>query len=379
MIYLNNASTGYPKPASVLSAVNDFINSPPHNYGRTGIDAQHTDIITKCRKNLANFFNIKNEKNIIFTPGSTYGLNLAIGGLKLKDCNVIITNTEHNSVIRPLNYLKKRNNVDIKIVNSDKCGFVNPDEIISEIDENTRLIIINHCSNVTGAVQDVAAVSQLAKKYNVPVLIDASQSAGAIDINMESLDVDFMAFTGHKSLMGLQGIGGLYIKDEAMLEPIISGGTGFKSSYPYQPEEMPYKFEAGTMNMAGIVALNAGIQWINSLKLENIINHKQSLLNELRELTSDIENLHHYDTQEKSSHSVFCFNLLGISPEEVNYILAQSYNIHIRSGLHCAPLIISSLPHSEMGTLRASVSYFSTIDEIETFINAIKKIAGMIK
>ncbi len=374
MIYLNNASTSYPKPDSVIQAVNNILLQVPINYGRSGINRGDKNIVNDTRELIKKFFNAGDNYHCVMNSGSTESLNFAIKGLDLENANVVISATEHNSVIRPLKYLEKLGKISLDIVECDNTGFVKPEKIENAIKENTKLICINHSSNVTGTIQDAEAITELAHRNSILVLIDGSQSSGNINIDLDKINADIFCFTGHKSLYGIPGTGGIIFKKSIPLTPFKHGGTGTKGYLTEQPEDFPIKYESGTMNIPGIYALETGIKWIFDIGLENIINKKKELINYTYNELSKIENVIFYYNKEKSSGSLLSFNFNGIAPEEINYILANSFDISVRSGIHCAPLIHKYLGSENGGTLRISPSYFTTYDEIDIFLNSIKKI-----
>lgn len=372
MIYLNNAATSFPKPQSVIDSVNSYLEKMPIDFTRTGNKSKATNYAAQLRIKVADFFNCQNTHNVIITSGSTEALNLAIKGFGFYNCNIITTQIEHNSVLRPLNYLSKYD-VETRIVNADGTGFVSPDDINSKIDKNTKAIVINHCSNVTGAIQDLKSISEIAKEYGILLIVDASQSAGAVRIDLNEIDVDAMAITGHKSLYGLAGSGLLLLKKELIIQPLKHGGTGVLGTLTTQPEEFPYRYESGTMNYAGIIAMTEGINWINSLDLDNIIERKKRLWKLINEHLKHSK-LQVYFSPTQNSYGVFTFNIKGILPEEVNYILENSFNIVARAGLHCSPLSAMAIGCYPQGTVRVSPSFFTTEEEIYYLITAIQKI-----
>lgn len=374
MIYLNNSSTSWPKPLKVIEAVKATIENIPENYSRTGISFDGENPIYMTRKNLAKILGVNCPNNIAFTSGSTEALNTIIKGLKLQSSHVIISATEHNSVIRPLKKLANAGNIDLTIVPCDSTGIVDPDAYHKELRTNTRLLIINHVSNVTGAVQDVASIAKIAHNIGAKILVDASQSAGAIQVNSEHDDLDYVAFTGHKSLFGLQGIGGFYVKDPESIDTLIEGGTGIKSNILTQPGEMPLKFEAGTKNLPGIISLLAGTDFIIEETLEKIENRKEQLKNIIISGLNEIPKIKIFLPNQANSQAAISFLVSDTPPEEINYILRQSFDISIRSGLHCAPLIHEYLG-TPFGTLRVSPSYFTTDEEVMKFLNAISQIS----
>lgn len=378
MIYLNNAATSFPKPPKLSKAIEDFLSKPYFSHGRTGIDSHSFDIADAARKNLAKLFNINNYKRISFSSGSTESLNTVIFGLNLEGKHVIATEVEHNSVIRPLKTLERSGKITLDFAKCDNIGFVNPADIESLIQPNTELIAINFCSNVTGTYQDIKTITEIAHKNNIKVLADCSQAAGNIEINASDWDIDFMAFTGHKSLFGLQGIGGLYVSEKASINALKYGGTGTKSTYLYQPEEFPVYFEAGTQNLPGILSLLEGTNFIFETGFEKIKKHKTNLVKfAISELQKN-QKIKIYNSDFNSSYSNICFNVGKMAPEEVNFALDSSYDIIVRSGVHCAPLLIGPMGVDPWGTVRASPGYFTTTEEISEFVKAINEISNFI-
>lgn len=377
MIYLNNAATTWPKPKEVIEAVAQNIISTPCHGSRTGLEVEDDDIFYQCRKNLANFFNVADPLRFVFTSGSTEALNLAIKGCIPKGSHAVTTMIEHNSVIRPLKTMEERGELELTFVPCDAQGYVRPEDIESAIIKKTKTIVVNHCSNVTGALLDLQAISEIAQKRNIRLIVDGSQSSGNVPIDLTAIGVDLFAFTGHKSLYGVSGIGGLYIKPDIGFDdllPLKTGGTGVKSEVLTQPREMTMYYEAGTPNMPGVAALNAGINWINSVGFEKIRERKKGYVKRMIAELCDLPEVTIYNHPERSSFANFCFNLGNMAPEEVGYALESSFDIHVRSGLHCAPLLLEPLGVYPWGTVRASPSYFNTDEEIEKFIDAIKQV-----
>lgn len=375
MIYLNNAATSFPKPKAVLEAVTKILSNVPFHASRVGVDIQQEDIIFACRQKLAQLFNAPNPNQIVFTSGSTESLNLAIRGLNLKDQHVITTAIEHNSVLRPLKRLESQGKIRLSIVDCNSCGSVNPNDISEAIQKDTTLIAINHCSNVTGEVQDIKTISEIAHHNEIIFLVDASQSAGCYPIDVQESHIDLLAFTGHKSLYGIQGIGGLYIREGLDLEPLSVGGTGTRSDLLTQPEGMPIHYEAGTQNLPGIASLNAGANFILETGMDNIKRKKQKLFVKMMTELKEIPEIKIYGREDAAQRvPIFCFNINGFEPSDLGYILRNSFHIIVRSGLHCAPLIHKALGSYPNGSVRVSPSYFTTVDEIDQFIQAVKQI-----
>ncbi len=374
MIYLNNTATSYPKPEAVTQAVKQYLEYPPLHSSRTGLELESDDFIGSCRRNIKEILNATSAEQIVFTSGSTEALNLVIRGIDFTGGHLISTSIEHNSVIRPLKTLEEAGSITLDFVPCDKFGFVHSEWIAQAIKPNTKAIVVNHCSNVTGSITDLEEVSKLAHSVGAIIIVDASQSVGLIPIDVKKWDIDFLAFTGHKNFFGLPGIGGLYMKETLVLKPLKTGGTGIKSEILQEPKVMPLYYEAGTPNLPGIVSLNAGTKFVLDIGIEKIAEHKANMVRFIINELKEYEEIKIYTAFENNSLSNFCFNIESLVPEEVNYILESSYDIHVRSGLHCAPLILEYLGVHPWGTVRASPSYFTQDWEIEKFIDAIKEI-----
>lgn len=374
MIYFNNTATSYPKPEIVTEAVIAYLNRPPLHSSRTGIEHDGDDFVNSCRQNIAKILNARSPEQIVFTSGSTEALNLVLRGIDFSGGHIISTSIEHNSVIRPLKTLEADGEISLDFVPCDNFGYVQPEWIAQAIRPNTKAIVVNHCSNVTGSIINLEALSKMAQKNNLLLIVDASQSVGLVPIDVEKWNIDYLAFTGHKNLFGLPGIGGLYMKKTLELKPLKTGGTGIKSEILLQPKSMPLYYEAGTPNLPGIVSLEAGSRFVLETGIDKIATHKANMVKYIIEELSNYEEIKIYTAFENNSLSNFCFNIEGLVPEEVNYILESSYDIHVRSGLHCAPLLLDYLGVNPWGTVRASPSYFTQEWEIEKFIDAIKEI-----
>lgn len=375
MIYLNNSATSYPKPKEVIDSVNECIQAPPLEEKRTGYIDKNKVSVQEARKRIASFFNIENENKLIFTSGATESINLIISGLDLSGKHVITTNTEHNSVLRPLKNLEKNKEIELTIIECDAQGGIDITRLEAEFREHTALLVINHGSNVTGRIHHVKQLIELCHKYNSLVLLDASQSAGLIKIDVADLNPDFMVFAGHKYLYGLRGVGGCYIK-ENIVQPLKTGGTGVKSELLYQPQELPLLYEAGTMNIPGIFSLYAGIEFIENIGIENIKKQVDSHIEQLNTSFKKLRNVIVYGHWISEDYlPIISFNIKNKSPEEVGYILEQSFNIIVRSGLHCAPLIHHSLGTYPSGNIRISPSYFNSKEDIDKVIEVIDLIS----
>ncbi|MBN1435697.1 MAG: aminotransferase class V-fold PLP-dependent enzyme [Sedimentisphaerales bacterium] len=377
MIYLNNAASSFPKPKGVIEAADTNLKTPPFHSGRVGFELQSEDTIELCRQNLARLFNVDNPQSIVFTSGATESLNLAIKGARLEGGHVITTAIEHNSILRPLTTLKEVGLIELTIVDCDSNGYVNPQSIADQIRDETKAIIVNHCSNVTGTALDLKAISDIARAAGVLFIVDASQSAGVIPIDLSSCAIDLLAFAGHKSLYGIPGIGGLYITEKMQLElePLKVGGTGIRSDLLTQPKEMPLYYEAGTLNTTAIAALNAGVEYVLSTGVENIYNARKNLCGRILTQFAQMQQIVVYGNKNPNeSTGLLSFNIKDMPPADTGYILENSFDIIIRSGLHCAPLIHKALGSYPQGSIRVSPSVFNTDQEIECFIDAIEQL-----
>ena len=374
--YFDHSATSNPKPKivvdTVLEAITTFNGNPSRSSYKKNISLDRK--ILEVREKLANFFNISNPLQIAFTKNSTESLNFAIKGLGFENCHIITSVLEHNSVLRPLNYLKDNKGVEISYINPSKDDKEVIKNIVSLIKEDTRAIVINHISNVTGYIFNIKEIGKIAREHNLIFIVDASQSAGFYPIDVAQDNIDILCFTGHKSLMGIQGIGGIYVREGLSISPIIEGGTGSFSKLPRQPLKMPEMLEAGTSNTPGILSLGAGIDYINSIGLENIKNHKTNLVNYFIKSLSDIPEIIIYDNFNIERGPVVALNIKGIPSSELSDILSEEFNICTRGGFHCAPLAHKYLGTYEDGAVRFSFGYTNTIEEIDYCISALKEI-----
>lgn len=378
MIYLNNAATSFPKPQSVIDAINEFFKLPPCHSSRSGLEQDVEDIDFLARTKVAMLFKAPDPTHVLFSSGSTESLNLAINGCGLEGGHVVSTCIEHNSVVRPLKTMELANKIELTFVECNETAYVAPEDIENAIKPNTKAIVLNHCSNVTGTLLDLKTICDIAHKHNCLIIVDVSQSAGVVPIDFDGWGIDMLAFTGHKSLFAMQGTGGLIVREGINLKPFKIGGTGILSEILTQPEGFPIHYEAGTPNMPGIASLNAGIDFIFATGMETMHQKKKAIVSRMIDELKNIDRITIYNDPEHSTFANFTFNIAGIVPEEVNYILESSYEIHVRSGLHCAPLLLEALGVHPWGTVRASPSFFTTDDEIDKFLFAVKEICNTI-
>lgn len=373
MIYFDNAATTIKKPQEVIDAVVYAMNTLG-NAGRGATEASLNSlrIIYETRERLCNFFNGSNPKNIVFTKNATESLNIAIKGLLNPGDHCITTVLEHNSVLRPLYELEKKG-LELSFVNCDSLGNPLIETIESMIKPNTKAIISTHASNVTGNIVDIKEISNIAEKYGLLFIVDASQSAGIIPIDVKSLKIDVLCFTGHKSLLGPQGTGGMYIKDEVFIRPLTTGGSGFDSFSKSHPKEMPTRLEAGTLNSHGIAGLGAGLAYLERIGIDVIREYVQYLAWEFYEGIKDLPGIKIYgDYSSKNRCPIVAFNIKDYDSSIVSDELLLNYNIATRPGVHCAPLMHQALEIE--GAVRFSFSHYNTSDEVKMAIKAITEL-----
>jgi len=381
LIYLDSGATTFPKPEEVYVAMDQFYRNYGVNPGRSGYDLCMVAgaIIEETRKLLTEFFNGTDPNRLIFALNATDALNLAIFGLLQEGDHAITTNLEHNSVLRPLFHLCKYSGVEVDYVPFDDNGFVDPAEFARCFKKNTRLTVINHSSNVIGTVQPVQEIGRLCRQQGVILLVDTAQSAGKIPVNMAEMNIDIIAFTGHKSLMGPMGIGGLYVREGVEIRHTRAGGTGVRSAVRTHLDEYPYRLEYGTPNLPGIAGLNAGVKWVLKQGMSNIHDHEMKLLRRLKEGLQKIEGVTLYCHDDLANHiGILTFNVDGLEAHDTGTMLDVDYNIASRTGLHCAPLVHEQLGTDKIhGSVRFGIGPFNTVEEIESAIRAVEDIARL--
>jgi cysteine desulfurase family protein len=375
MIYLDNAATTFPKPPKVYDEVLNCMRNYAANPGRSSHEMALTaDLkIFETREILKDFINAPNAMNIVFTKNATESLNIAIKGVLKNGDHVISTQIEHNSVLRPLTSVAAKG-VEITLLPVDTNGYLDTETIENNIKKNTKLILVNHASNVLGTLQDIGKIGLIAKNHGIIFMVDASQSIGVIPIDVIKNNIDILAFPGHKGLLAPQGVGGLYISQEIYVDSLCQGGTGSMSESVLQPDFLPDKFESGTLNTPGIVGLSEGIKFINKESIEKIRTHEYRLINFLIEELKKLSYVKIYgDCNYKNKVAVLSFNIDGFDCSEVGSILNQN-GIAVRTGYHCAPMIHKIIGTEYIGTIRVSPGYFNTFHDIEILLNTIKKI-----
>lgn len=383
-VYLDNGSTSFPKPKVVADSMYNYLINVGGNPGR----ANHSNALESnrylymAREEIADFFNYDKIENVIFTSNITSSLNILINGILKSGDHVITSSMEHNSVIRPLYNLKQLFNIELDIIDANSNGIVNVDNIKKAIKPNTKLIIITHASNVTGSIQPIKEIGNLCNKNNIYFILDSAQSAGVLDINFKELSLNALAFTGHKSLLGPQGIGGFIIDDQLnkICNPLVLGGTGSLSHSLSQPDFLPDKFESGTLNIPGIIGLYEAIKFIKSEGLNTIYEHNSYLRSYLIAGIYNLENFSiHGEISKEKSTSCISITHSNLDVSELSYILDSDFNISNRSGLHCAPLAHKTIGTYPQGTVRLSLGYFNTKEDIMYTLNSLNKINSIYK
>ncbi len=376
IIYFDNAASSWPKPRLVSQKVAEAIQEYGANPGRGGhqLSMRASKVIYKTRVKLAQLFGIQNPNDIFFTMNATMSLNMAIKGLLKNGDHVITTTLEHNSVRRPLEYMKKVHGVEITYIKPEKNGFI-IEEFKKAIKQNTRLIAVSHASNLTGMIAPIKEIGLMAREYNIPFLVDGSQSVGILPIDVKEMNISLLGFPGHKGLYGPQGTGALYVHPDLQLEPLLHGGTGSHSELIEQPETRPDRFESGTLNTPGIAGLLAGVEFVLNLGVEEIRNKEWELTTYTLSKFEDLPGVEVYGpNREKERVAVISFNLIGMDASEVAYILDQEYGIAVRSGFHCTPLGHETSGTAETGAVRISYGYFNTKEQVDQLIIAIRDI-----
>ena len=375
MIYFDNAATTLHKPPEVIEAVvHAMTTSGNASRGTHTGSLAASRTVYETRKKIADFFHCSRADHVIFTSNSTEALNIAICGTLGKGDHIISTDLEHNSVLRPLYHLEEQG-ASLTFLSANKKGCIDYDDFKRSIKPNTKAIVCTHASNLTGNVLDIERIGHIAKAHNLLFIVDASQSAGCIEINMENMNIDILCFTGHKGLLGPQGTGGLCIHEGVEIRPFKRGGSGIHSYEKGQPQAYPARLEAGTLNSHGIAGLCAAINYINTITIPVIAKKEQELLWHFYKGICNIPEIHIYgdfDTKERAA--ILSLNIEGYDSGTVSDLLSQEYDIATRPGAHCAPRMHQALGTTETGAVRFSFSSFNTMEEVETAIQALKEL-----
>ncbi|WP_100374324.1 aminotransferase class V-fold PLP-dependent enzyme [Bacillus sp. FJAT-45037] len=378
MIYFDHAASSFPKPEAVGQAMLEAVNQYGANPGRGGhkLAERATQVIQEARAEISSFFGAPNGKHVWFYQNATMALNQAICGFPFsKGDHVVTTVFEHNSVLRPLNSVSDTKGIDVTYVQPDAEGKISIQAIAQAVKPKTKAIIISHASNVTGVIVDLRAISEVARKIGAVFIVDASQTAGTLPIDMERDGIDLLAFAGHKSMLGPQGTGVLISKDDYNLFPLIHGGTGSYSESSEQPTQWPDRYEAGTLNTPGIAGLLAGIREVKTLGIEQIYQHEQALLAQLLKGLENLQTINTFGTTDINDRLAVCsFRLDQVESHELAFILDEHYDIAVRAGLHCAPMTHHELETVETGLVRVSFGPYNTADEVQALLEALVEI-----
>ncbi|MBE7051679.1 MAG: aminotransferase class V-fold PLP-dependent enzyme [Ruminococcaceae bacterium] len=373
MIYLDNAATSWPKPVEVTDAVVSAMKYYGANPGRSGhkMAIRTIEKVYECRELVSDFFGLNNPGNVIFTQNATHALNLAINGILQYGDHVICTVMDHNSVLRPL-YARRRD-IDVSFAEASVDGTVDIEHLKSLIKPNTKMIVMTHVSNVCGTIMPVEEVGNICRDNNILFLLDASQSAGVLNIDMQKMNIDFLAAPGHKSLYGPMGTGVLCVNSDSELKPLITGGTGSYSHELSQPSELPDRFESGTLNVMGICGLAEGIRYVNRIGINNIFEHELKLSAYLLGKLSQIDGITVNGKIDANGRTgVVSFTCDKSDSVSIAEYLSSSYSIATRASYHCAYLSHCALGTSDGGSVRVSPGIFNTMSEIKMLVYALK-------
>ncbi len=377
MIYLDNAATSFPKPAGVYEQTFQFLKESGGNPGRGGHHFANASrqVVEESRQRIARFLGVRDPKRVIFTANCTDSINMALKGYLRRGSHVVASNLDHNAVSRPLEMLHRNGTIEITRIPFNSGGYLSPHAVLKSIKHNTTLIVLCHGSNVLGSVQDLKTIAVLSKEREIPILVDAAQTAGRIAIQADDAPM-FVAFSAHKALFGLPGLGVLTLPENSELSPSREGGTGTSSESIVHPQQLPERLEAGTPNVPAIVSLKYGLDFIETEEMDAIHEKEMRLLNQLYSQLNDDSRFEFYSKPESGPHvAVAALNIKGVPAEEAAAILDQSFGIAVRAGLHCAAVMHEQLGTVPGGCLRISPGFFNSDDDIDQTAKALKQIA----
>nr|WP_240415786.1 aminotransferase class V-fold PLP-dependent enzyme [Paenibacillus periandrae] len=380
--YFDHAASSWPKPPEVLLAMQECMLHAAANPGRGShqMAVKASRILFETRKQLAKLFKIKNPNDISFALNTTMALNQAILGFLKEGDHVICTSVEHNSVRRPLEYVKKTRGVQVTYVQTNSKGELSLDKVKEAVTNRTTLMVCSHSSNLLGSILPVAELGELCRENGIKLLVDAAQSAGTLDIDVGKMGIHMLAFPGHKSLLGPQGTGGLYIEPEMELEPLLFGGTGSQSEMIEQPNVRPDRYESGTQNTVGIAGLGEGVKFVLKETVAQIHGKEWAQTQQLMASLMEIEGVQLLGPDlGQNKTGIVSFTIHQTDSSEVAFILDQTFNIAVRAGYHCTPLAHEAAGTLERGAVRASVGYFTTGEEVDRLVAAVKEIAKHMK
>jgi len=379
VIYLDNAATVYPKPPEVMDQMVELYKKYGVNPGRSVYDLCLVggDLVETTRKELTRFFGGTDHERLCFAYNASDALNILIQGMVEPGAHGISTLVEHNSVIRPLNTLRHKGVIAVDFVRADSDCLVDPAEIARHFRKETKLVVVNHGSNVVGAVQPIGEIGKLCRERGIRFVVDTAQTAGVVPIHVGEMCIDALAFTGHKSLLGPTGIGGLYVAEGVHVNATRFGGTGVASAYPFHLEEYPYRLEVGTCNMLGIVGLHLAQAYLAEHGLERIYAHEMELFGRLQSAIAEIDAVTLHGPRRLDRRlPVLSFTVRGLDPSAVGTMLDVDHDIATRTGLQCAPLIHEMMGSAPRGTVRMSVGPMNRPEHIDAAIRAVQEIAA---
>lgn len=376
MIYFDNAATSLQKPEAVIEAVAEAMKSLGNaSRGAHSAALGSNRMVYETREMLAELFHIDDPSRIAFTMNATESLNIAIAGIFRPEDHVITTVMEHNSVLRPL-YRMEESGTELSFLQADKKGNISYEELENAIRSNTRAVICTHASNLTGNVLDLERIGEICKKHRLLFLVDASQTAGIIPIDVQKMKISVLCFTGHKGLLGPQGTGGIYVAPEINIRPLVVGGSGIQSYLKTQPDEMPARLEAGTLNAHGIAGLHAAVSYIIEKGVEQIYQEEHEKTDYFYRMIRSIPDIHIYGDPEAELHApIIALNIGDYDSAQVADELMETYGIATRAGAHCAPLMHQALGTQKQGAVRFSFSQFNTRKELDAGIQALRELA----
>lgn len=373
-IYFDNGATSYPKPEAVYQAMDAYMRENGASAGRGNYQRamRASELVYETRKAVAKVLGIKRPSKIVFTTNITESLNTVIKGFVEPGDMVLTTNYEHNAMWRPLKRLEAENGVTISVLNCSKNGIIDFAELENLLRKRPKLFCFAHGSNVLGNVLPLSEVAKTAHDFGVPILVDTAQTAGVVPLNTTDLEIDFLAFTGHKSLMGPMGTGGLYIHGDSMLKTLKEGGTGSASLSPFQPENPPDRYESGTINVPALVGLKSAAEYIDELGVDKIDEHEQRLIKLLMKAMGEIPEITLYGARDTDPRlGLVSFNIDKCDPYTVAAWLDQHYDIMVRAGLHCSPQAHRLIGTEQRGAVRISLNWFNTEADVKTCVDAL--------
>ncbi len=379
VIYLDNGATSFPKPRQVVEAVNRWLTQVGGSPGRSGhrLSTESARIVFEAREAMAGLIGAPSSRQIVFTKNATEALNIAIQGVLTDGDHVVTTSMEHNSVMRPLRHLAAQGRIELTVVQGDGRGLAKAEDVIAAFGGKTRLAAVTHASNVSGTIMAVAELGRACREKGVLLLVDGAQTVGALPIDVVRDGIDLLAFTGHKSLFGPTGTGGLYLREGVEVRPLMRGGTGSDSEFEEQPDFLPDRLESGTLNAVGIAGLKAGIDFIAATGVERVREEEMGLVSRLLEGLHTVPGLTVFGPAEARERCpIVSFNIAGLAPSEVGYVLDEGFGIMCRVGLHCSPSAHRTLGTFPGGSVRFSPGYFNTAEDMEYAVSAVRAIAS---